>query len=106
RCGLTSDEWEKALAFVAVGRSDAGERAECWENVEQITKRVAALAGGNTWAGEDERFVRGVVVDVLFAEQAVTAYCQPVVAGEDDDRVAELAAGLEGVKDASDLVVQ
>ena len=69
----------RLLAFVAVGRGDAGQGAERRENIQQITKRVPALAGGGAGSGEKQRFVRAVLVDVLLAEQAVAAAGQSVV---------------------------
>ena len=45
--------------------------------------------------GDDERRTDRVLVHILLATQAVTAYGQPLIAGKDDDRAVRLAGLLE-----------
>ena len=47
-----------------------------------------------------------MIVDVLFAEQAVAADGESMIAGEDDNRVLEFSRAFECGEDAADLRVQ
>ena len=67
--------------------------AEGGEEVGAVAESVG-LADGDAGTGDDAGDADGFFVDVLFAEEAVRADGEAVVAGVDDDGIVELAGGF------------
>ena len=95
----------EAGAFVGVRRGDAGEIAEGGEDVEEVDVALHATAGGDAGAFDDEGHTPGVLVEVLFAHEAMATNRDAVVGGVEDVGVVELAHGFELLEDAADLNV-
>src|SRR5439155_5539584 len=69
-------------------------------------KGVAPFARANPGPGEEQGGVHRVVVEILLAEQAVTADGEAVIAAKDDQGILVLAACSERIEDAANLGVE
>ena len=100
-------EHVRELASVGTrGSGDAAELAEGGQDVEEIAHRVAALIGGDTRAGDDQRHAHGMLVEVLLTDEAMRTAGHAGIRGEDDDRIGGVGRSIDGVEDAADLDVE
>ncbi len=97
---------DKAPALVSLGCGDAGQLAQCGEDVEQVAHRVGPPAFRHSRAGDHQRRPHRVVIEILLAKEAVAADRQAMVAGKDDERALVLAARPQRIEDAADLRVE
>ena len=87
-------------------RRHAGVVAERRVKVVDVGERVAGLALWHARPLQDQRTLHALLVDILFAEQAVTAHPQPVIRRVDHQRVVSVRTALECLHDATNLFVQ
>ena len=71
-----------------------------------VGERVAGLSLWHTWPLQDQRTLHALLVNILFAEQAVAPHPQPVIRRVDHQRVVGVRTALERLHDAPDLFVQ
>ena len=96
----------RADAFHAGRNRGIGERAEGGVDVLQVYQRVAAYAGGDARAGEDQRHARAVFIQALLAEQAMLPERQPVIAGQHEDGLVQHPPARHGGHDVADAGIQ
>ena len=71
-----------------------------------VGERVAGLALWHTRPLQDQRTLHALLVNILFAEQAVAPHPQPVIRRVDHKRIVGVRTALERLHDAPDLFVQ
>ncbi len=106
RLPLAGQDWDEALALAFRRGRDARKITQRREDVEQVTHRIDSPVSRDARSSDDQRRPHRVVVEVLFAEEPVTADRQSVIGREDDESVVVLVAFLQCVEDAADLCVE
>ena len=102
--GLSAQEWEQAVE-IEPGRGSPGEFERGGHDVLKVNRGVDGLAFGDVRPDGDERHADAVVVEVLFAHQAVVPDGEAMVGSKEDVGVPLEGRGIEGVEDATQLGV-
>ena len=94
-------------ALAGLRRADSAQLSERGHHVEQIAHGIGALIRRDAGTADDERHAHGVeFVEVLLADQPVTAARHAAVCGKNDDRVLCKWRRLERVEHTANLRVE
>jgi len=93
----------QADAFQVIAFRQTSELDERRIDVEQLGGLIAALTCGDARAGKDERDLRAVIPEAVFAGDLFLAEMPAVITPHDDDGVIAMAGLIERGEQAADL---
>jgi len=99
------DHWQQACSFDRVGDGDIGQFAECGVEVVYVAQAGAFFCFWDCGAGDNQRDMDAVLIEVLLSHKAVAADSEAVVGGKDNNCVVGLARFLQRVEHPADLGV-
>ena len=84
--GVFEDRIE-TLKLDFFGDLQSGSFTKGWVEIIDVAELIPSFAFGNAWTREDQGHVHGMVVDILFPHQTMSADCETIIRGEYDDGV-------------------